>query len=158
MNRREFLNRSTTATVGVGLWARSLIAPLVAESMGAENETGSAVAQGPSESVLSGTAPLTTEGDLAEQMVAGIRRFLLHKTETQETQREQLWNRDYTSVEHYERSVAPKRESLRRMIGVVDTRVAAQAPELVGSLPVPAQIARDPVTRSMRHGGEFSDP
>ena len=144
MNRREFLNRSTTATVGVGLGARSFIAPLMAESMGAEKETGNAVAPGPSEPVLPGTAPLTTEGDLAEQMVAGIRRFLLHKTETQEAQREQLWNRDYTSVEHYERSMAPNRESFRQMIGVVDTRVAAQAPELVGSLPVPAQIAQGP--------------
>jgi dienelactone hydrolase len=142
MNRREFLNRSTTATVGVGLGARSFIDPLLAESLGAEKETDNAVAQEPSEPVLPGTAPLAIDGDLAEQMVAGIRRFLLHETETLEMQRAQLWHRDYTSPGYYDRSVAPHRWNLRQMLGVVDPRVPAQAPELVGSPPGPAPIAQ----------------
>jgi len=96
------------------------------------------------QSVLPGTAPLVTDGDLATQMVAGIRRYLLHQTELQLTERAQLWRRDYTSVEHYERSVAPNRQSLRRMIGAVDTRLAAQAPQLLASLSVPARIAQGP--------------
>ena len=107
------------------------------------------------ESVLAGTAPLTTEGDLAEQMVDGIHRYLLHETETQESERAQLWNRDYSSAEHYERSVAPNRQSFRQMIGAVDTRVAAQAPRTGRKPSVPAQVAQGPVTRSMRYGGEF---
>ena len=97
-----------------------------------------------SKSVLPGTAPLTTEGDLAAQMVDGIGRYLLQKTEGQVTERAQLWNRNYSSVEDYERSVGPNRQSFRAMIGVADERVAAQGPQLVGSLAVPAQIAQAP--------------
>jgi hypothetical protein len=65
--------------------------------------------------------------------------------------RTQLWSRSYTSVEHYELSVAPHRQRFRKAIGVLDTRVASQAPEFVGSLKVPAQIAKDHVTKSARY-------
>jgi dienelactone hydrolase len=85
---------------------------------------------------------LTTEGDLAMQMVDGIKRYLLHKTDGQVKERAQLWSRDHTSVEHYDRSVAPNRKRFQQMIGVADTRVSAQAPELVGSVSVPALIAQ----------------
>src|SRR4030095_8895383 len=55
---------------------------------------------------LSGTAPLTAEGDLAEQMVEGIKRYLLRQTEASVEKRAQQWKRDYSSVESYRRSVA----------------------------------------------------
>ena len=142
MNRREFLNRSTTATLGVGLGRCLLNSPLLGDTVIAGREASESISPEARESVLSGTAPLTAEGDLAAQMVAGIHRYLLSQTEAQVTERAQLWNRDYTTVESYERSVASNRQRFRQIIGVVDERVAAAEPELVGSLTVPAQIAQ----------------
>jgi dienelactone hydrolase len=78
------------------------------------------------------------------QMVDGIHRYLLQVTEKQVQERAQLWNRDYVSVERYERSIEPNRQRFRQLIGAVDTRVEAQAPELVGSLAVPARISEGP--------------
>lgn len=101
-----------------------------------------AISPGTAESVLAGTAPLTAEGDLATQMVDGIHRYLLHETETRALERAQLWSRDYTSLEHYEQSIAPNRQRFRQIIGAVDARVAAQAPELLMSPEVPEWIAQ----------------
>jgi dienelactone hydrolase len=142
MNRREFLNRSTATTLGIGLANGSLIGPLLSDASSDRGGTpdGSSP-QGP-HPVLPGTEPLTVQGDLAAQMVEGIHRYLLQKTERQVTERAQLWNRDYTSVERYESSVATNLKSFLGMIGVVDERVDAQAPELVGSLAVPALLTR----------------
>ena len=142
MNRREFLNRSTTATLGVGLGRCLLNSPLLGDTVITGREASESISPEARQSVLSGTAPLTAEGDLATQMVAGIHRYLLSQTEAQVTERAQLWNRDYTTVESYERSVASNRQRFRQIIGVVDERVAAAEPELVGSLTVPAQIAQ----------------
>jgi len=144
MNRREFLSQSTTATLGIGLGSRLLGEPRQEDTTVAGGETSDAISPGTAESVLTGTAPLTTEGDLAMQMVDGIHRYLLQETEKQVQERAQLWNRDYTSVERYERSIEPNRQRFRQMIGAVDTRVEAQAPELVGSLAVPARISEGP--------------
>ena len=130
MNRREFLSRSTTATLGIGIASQLLGEPRLDGATVAGSETSGAISPGTAESVLAGTAPLTTEGDLAAQMVDGIHRYLLLETERQAKERAQLWRRDYTSVEHYEQSIAPNRLRFRQIIGVVDTRVAARAPEL----------------------------
>jgi dienelactone hydrolase len=73
---------------------------------------------------------LTTEGDLAMQMVDGIHRFLLRETDRRAVDRTQLWSRDYASVERYERSITPNRQRFQQIIGAVDRRVVAQAPEL----------------------------
>lgn len=100
-------------------------------------------AVGSTQSVMAGTTPLTMEGDLAIQMVAGIQRYLLHETELQAAQRTQLWRRDYSSLECYQFSVASNRERLRTILGVLDTRVAPQPPELVESLAIPAQLAQE---------------
>jgi dienelactone hydrolase len=95
-------------------------------------------------SELYGTAPLTAEGDLAAQMVDGIRRFLLEETHRQATNRAQLWNRDYSSPQRYAQSVAANREHLRRIIGVVDPRVDPQGPELLSGSPGQSEIAHGP--------------
>ena len=125
----------------MSLGGHSLSVPLLAEAALDGGQT-SGTLPGTAESVLAGTAPLTVEGDLAMQMVAGIQQYLLHQTGRQVMERAQLWSRDYGSVALYERSVAPNRQRFRQMIGVVDTRVPAQAPEFIGSLRVPAQIAQ----------------
>src|SRR5689334_11770021 len=69
------------------------------------------------------TAPLTSEGDFAAQMVDGINNYLLRATIESETKSPALWKRDFTSNQAYARSVAPNRERLKKIIGVVDPRV-----------------------------------
>ena len=142
MNRREFLNRSTAATLGASFGDQPFIQPLVARTMSGSQEPSSAIPPTRPVSVLPGTEPLTVEGDLASQMVERIRNFLLHETELQATQRERRWNRDYSSPENYGRSVAPNRLSLRQMIGVVDERISPASLEFAGGPSHPAEIAR----------------
>lgn len=93
--------------------------------------------------VLPKTAPLTAQGDLAEQMVKGIQRYLLDKTKLQTEERQRLWNRDYTSIEHYERSVASNRQNLRQMIGAVDTRTSLPYLEIIAGSSGVATIAEE---------------
>jgi len=95
----------------------------------------------PAPSALPGTAPLTMSGDLAAQMVDGIHRFLLHRTEEAARERAGLWQRNYHSAEDYDRSVAPNRERFRQIIGAVDVRVPARPPELVGTVSEPALVS-----------------
>jgi dienelactone hydrolase len=75
-------------------------------------------------------------------MVDGIHRFLLRRTQEAAQERGHLWQRDYRSAEDYNRSVAPNRERFRQIIGAVDPRVAALAPELVGTISAPAQVSQ----------------
>src|SRR5690348_14842562 len=132
INRREFLGRSVLGSTAVSLAKKNM--PV------SQAETGN-----PSmlpESVLPGTAPLTMQGDMAYQMVEGIHRFLLRRTKEAAQERSGLWNRDYGSVEAYQRSVSPNRERFRKIIGAVDPRVPAQEPELVGSVSQSARVGR----------------
>ncbi len=127
MNRRKFLKRSAAASLGVGFGMKSFGDHLLREAKAQGSVSGS---------MLSGTAPLTVEGDIASQMVDGIHQFLLLKTQTQAVRRTQLWSRDYRSREQYERSVASNREQLRRIIGAVDERTKPALLELAGPIPV----------------------
>ena len=61
---------------------------------------------------LAGTKPLTAQGDLASQMVAGIDTFLLRETEDAIAKRAALWKRDLSSQARYDESVAPNRARL----------------------------------------------
>ena len=72
---------------------------------------------------LDGTSPLDLQGDLAAQMVEGIHRYLDRATGDAVNSRERFWNRDYGSAERYAQSVAPNRDRLRKIIGVVDPRL-----------------------------------
>lgn len=80
---------------------------------------------------LPGTKPLTMEGDLSEQMVAGIDRWLLRQIDQSVERRAQHWQRDLSSPEAYTRSVEPNRERFRAMIGAVDGRIAPARMERV---------------------------
>jgi hypothetical protein len=53
---------------------------------------------------LPGTQPLEIEGDLADQMVSGIDRFLLRETAETVAKRAHHWKRDVSSVENHRRS------------------------------------------------------
>jgi len=90
---------------------------------------------------LANTRPLTLEGDLAAEMVAGIDRFLTRELEQSLRRRTELWRRDYSSPEAYARSVAPNRERLLKYIGAVDDRGPVTALQFVATTSCPAQIA-----------------
>jgi dienelactone hydrolase len=72
---------------------------------------------------LPGTQPLTAEGDLSAQMVEGIDRWLSQETQRMSKARTEQWTKlDVSSAEAWEKSLAPKRDLLRKMIGAVDAR------------------------------------
>ena len=82
---------------------------------------------------LPNTQPLTMEGDIAAQMVAGIDKFLLREIDLSVERREKHWHRDFSSPEAYNKSIEPNRQRLKKILGVVDERVPFDAPELVGT-------------------------
>src|SRR4030095_3669967 len=73
---------------------------------------------------LAGTAPLVIEGDLAVQMVEGIDRWLDAETARAREARKGKWKLDVSSADAWIKSLTPKRELLRAMIGAVDSRTA----------------------------------
>jgi dienelactone hydrolase len=109
-----------------------------AEDPNASARTGSAAAP----TALEGTQPLTMEGDIASQLVAGADRFLLRELERSEALRERRWRRDYSSPEAYTASVATNRSRLGQILGLRDPRVPFQSPELAATVDKPALIFR----------------
>jgi cephalosporin-C deacetylase-like acetyl esterase len=91
---------------------------------------------------LAGTKPLTIDQPLDVIMVDGIDRFALREIAASVAGREKLWNRDFSSPEAYEKSIAPNRDHLRTILGVVDPRVEAKAIEYVASNVQPALVGR----------------
>jgi dienelactone hydrolase len=89
---------------------------------------------------LPDTQPLTIQGELSAQMVAGIDRFLTRETEQSIGERQKYWQRDFSSAEAYDESVQPNRERLRTIIGAVDQRLEVTALELVSSTTSPAKV------------------
>jgi hypothetical protein len=71
---------------------------------------------------LPGTQLLTMEGDIASNLVAGVDRFLLRKTDESEERRSRFWNRDFASVEKYHQSIETNRQRLAHIVGVRDAR------------------------------------
>jgi len=90
---------------------------------------------------LAGSAPLTMEGDLSAQMVAGINEFLLRETDRSITNRGRFWHRDFSSPAAYTASVETNRARLRERIGAIDPRLPVTDMEYVSSISVPARIA-----------------
>src|SRR5215467_10077897 len=68
---------------------------------------------------LPATKPLTMQGDLSAQMVAGIDKFLLDQTKKEAAARTKYWHRDFSTPEAYERSIQTNRSELRRMLGAI---------------------------------------
>src|ERR1035438_5853014 len=141
MNRRGFLIDSSAATLALGLSSRHLQVTGAGEQTRNEEGRGSA-SQPTSEAVLPGTQPLTLQGDLAAQMVNGIHQYLLRRIQNATQERGRLWQRDYHSAEAYKRSVSPNRERFRQIIGAVDARIGARAPELMGTMVTSALVAQ----------------
>ncbi len=91
---------------------------------------------------LPGTEPLSVQGDLSEQMVNGIHKYLDRESTNSVAGRAALWHRDFSSAAAYEASVASNRAHLRRIIGAVDRRLAVKALDLVASTEAPAELAQ----------------
>src|SRR3982751_646301 len=72
---------------------------------------------------LPGTAPLDLNGDIAEQMVKGISRYLERATAASAATRK------------------PSVERLRYILGATDPRTAFDAPDLITTLTQPALLA-----------------
>ena len=142
MNRRDFINRSATASLGVGLAKRLLGESFLNEPAVSGHNKTDAVSEKKLAAVLQGTSPLTVEGDLALLMVDGIHRHLLREAERQPIERSRRWNRDSSSPGRHALSVEPNRSRFLQIIGAVDPRVAAQAPELVGTVTRPMVTGR----------------
>ncbi len=90
---------------------------------------------------LPNTQPLTDDGDLAAKMVEGIGKYLDRALDESDRMRDDCWKVDYSSVDAYLKSVAPKRERLRKILGVVDPRVPFTDLEYVGGPRTPSLIA-----------------
>lgn len=82
---------------------------------------------------LPDTRPLTTQGDIAAEMVAGVDRFLLREIENSVSNRSQFWDRDFSSAAAYENSIAPNRTRLAYILGVRDKRLPFDGLELVAT-------------------------
>ncbi len=81
------------------------------------------------EKTLPSTQPLTIDQPLDEFMIDGLDRFCLRELAASPTRREKMWNRDFSSVEAYEKSIAPNRERFREYIGAVDKRLTESGTE-----------------------------
>jgi hypothetical protein len=91
---------------------------------------------------LEGTKPLTMEGDIASQLVAGVDRFLLQKIEESVEQRARHGKRDFSSIEAYNKSMETKRKGLAHILGIRDQRIPFDAPELVATTAQPALVGK----------------
>jgi dienelactone hydrolase len=138
MIRRKFLAYSSKSLLSLGLGLRLSWAAEVEGKSVEQNATSST----PAEKVLPGTAPLTQQGDLAEQMADGIQRFLLRRIQEVPQERSRLWQWDYRSAQDYEKSVSSHRNRFREIIGAVDPRVTPRAPELLASPLGPSELAQ----------------
>ncbi len=83
---------------------------------------------------LAGTQPLTLQGDIPSQLVDGVDKFLLRKTEESKTTRAAFW-KDADAI-------AKNRARLAYILGVTDPRVPFAAPELVGTVDRPALVGK----------------
>jgi dienelactone hydrolase len=88
------------------------------------------------------TRPLTMEGDIAAQLVAGVDKFLLNEIDKSVERRAKYWKHDFSSPEEYEKSIEPNRKRLAHILGIRDKRVPFDAPELVATTKEPALVGK----------------
>lgn len=91
---------------------------------------------------LPGTAALEMQGDIADQLLAGVDAFLNQATAASAKNRARHWRRDVSSREAYEKSIAPNRDRFRRLIGAVDERVPEVQLQLLATTERGALLAR----------------
>src|SRR5580700_5949156 len=82
---------------------------------------------------LAGTAPLTMDGDIASNLVAGVDRFLLRKIDESVAGRAQYWHRDFSSAHAYEQSITTNRLRMAYILGISDPRVSPVELEVIAA-------------------------
>src|SRR4051812_30620072 len=80
---------------------------------------------------LPNTHPLNHTRDIASQLVSGVDAFLLKQIDKSVAMRGRHWNRGFSSIAAYNRSIESNRERLKFIIGARDQRAAFESPELV---------------------------
>ena len=91
---------------------------------------------------LDNTKPLTFEGDLASEIVTGADKFLLRQLKNTIDARKRYWNRDTSSAGAYVDSVAPNRERLAEITGVVDSRKSFQDLDVLARTDGPVEAGK----------------
>jgi dienelactone hydrolase len=91
---------------------------------------------------LPGTKLLDIQGDVAEQMVAGIDRFLLGEIDKSIERRPRHWKRDVSSTANYTAALEPNRQRLAKILGAVDPRTPNLSLEYVATTSQPALVGR----------------
>lgn len=80
---------------------------------------------------LPDTRPLTKEGDIASELVAGADRFLRAETAKTAARRAAAWQPDRSSPAAYRDSLQPQLRRLAHLLGVGDPRLPFDAPEVL---------------------------
>ncbi|MDB5311385.1 MAG: Alpha/beta hydrolase family protein [Gemmataceae bacterium] len=91
---------------------------------------------------LPNTQLLTAEGDLAAKMVDGMHKYLDRENAASVGNRKALWKTDFTTPDAYAKSVAPNRERLKHILGVVDRRSTPRL-EYVGGTGSPSALVAE---------------
>jgi dienelactone hydrolase len=89
---------------------------------------------------VEGTTPLIIEGDLSAQMVDGISRWLDAETDRAKEGRRAKWQLDVSSQEAWAKSLAPKRELLKAIIGAVDQRQSGAFEVVTNPIEAPRRV------------------
>ncbi len=89
-------------------------------------------------------APLTGNDDLSEKMVAGISRYLDRETAATVSKRSGYRNPDFSGKEGYDRSVAPSRERLAKIIGAADHHDPRYVMEFITGSETMEKVAESP--------------
>ncbi len=92
---------------------------------------------------LHGTNLLTSEGDLASQMVEVLDGYVSNAVANSREKRESLWHRDDSSHDAYVESVEPNRERFRKQIGCIDERLPIEELHYAATTKDTAQIIGD---------------
>ena len=77
---------------------------------------------------LPGTQPLDWDGDLAAKMVAGIDKYLMRELEATTKNPRASWKPDISSPEAYTKWATPRRDRLKKILGVVDQPRTGRTP------------------------------
>jgi dienelactone hydrolase len=90
---------------------------------------------------LPDTKPLTVEGDLAAEMVAGIDKYLMRELAAAPERRKAAWKWDYSPQTSLPVADNAYRKRLREILGVVDQRVPNVEVEYVATTERPSLVA-----------------
>ncbi|HTL18528.1 MAG TPA: dienelactone hydrolase family protein [Patescibacteria group bacterium] len=140
----EHLQTESLKSLSISLVFWAILSPQF-RTTAAETDPGFRIISGTEVSAVSslpGTQPLVEQGDIASNLVAGVDRFLLRELNGSQAGRARYWHRDFSSPDAYTKSVATNRARLAHILGVRDTRVPFDSPELVATLDQPGLICR----------------